>query len=154
MYFHIDLRALERVLRSGREIISLDIILSTTSTTLKQLSKSAYMRAIKAGFSVEHVDYATVLRMKGMVCGICNMPIIRTVTRKKGGLTFDHIIPLSHGGTHLPENIQPAHVECVRLKNEKRQEGEENASTLTVSNLESLSKTNLQPYGKHTISEI
>lgn len=34
-------------------------------------------------------------------------------------LTQDHVIPLSKGGTHTPDNVIPACVECNRSKADK-----------------------------------
>lgn len=47
------------------------------------------------------------------ICGICGQGIPRVV--KHGHplyLTMDHIIPISLGGTHSPENVQAAHARC------------------------------------------
>ncbi|WP_169745400.1 HNH endonuclease signature motif containing protein [Deinococcus radiopugnans] len=45
-------------------------------------------------------------------CAFCVTPI------HADDLVFDHIIPLSKGGNHVPENLRPAHYAC-NLKNNK-----------------------------------
>lgn len=42
-------------------------------------------------------------------CGICGKPVM-------GDLELDHIVPLAAGGTHEPDNVQPAHRTCNRRK--------------------------------------
>ena len=51
-----------------------------------------------------------VMAAHGGVCGICGL----VVAREKA--TIDHIIPISRGGTHVPENLQPAHPLCNAFK--------------------------------------
>lgn len=43
-------------------------------------------------------------------CGICLEPLLFEQ------MTIDHIIPLSRGGSNKEKNLQPAHEECNRLK--------------------------------------
>lgn len=63
-------------------------------------------RAAKHGNQAEKVDYAAIIRRDGMRCHICN----KRVTSKT--LSFDHLIPLSKGGSHTIENIAVAHLKC------------------------------------------
>lgn len=46
-------------------------------------------------------------------CGICSEPMERSLPRgTRLSPTIDHIIPLSKGGDHVPENLQWAHMAC------------------------------------------
>ena len=53
------------------------------------------------------VDFAAILAEHGMFCHICWM-----VIADLSDLHFDHVVPLSRGGTHTPDNIRPAHAVC------------------------------------------
>lgn len=68
---------------------------------------SAVRRARKRGTQIEPVDFAVVLAEHGMHCHICDQPISDSTV-----LHFDHVIPLSKGGTHTYDNIKPAHAKC------------------------------------------
>jgi 5-methylcytosine-specific restriction endonuclease McrA len=69
--------------------------------------------AIKRQTQVEKVDFQKILSDAKGVCGICRQPF------DEFGIHFDHIIPLSKGGTHTRENIQPTHARCNLLKGAK-----------------------------------
>ena len=50
-------------------------------------------------------------------CGICQGPIDPSLTwPHRDSATVDHIIPLSKGGKHVRENVQPAHLGCNASK--------------------------------------
>lgn len=68
-------------------------------------------RALKRETQVEPVSYAAILADFGMTCHICMDPI-----ESKAHLHFDHVIPLSRGGSHTPGNILPAHAICNMRK--------------------------------------
>lgn len=117
LHFRIDMERLVALLAGIEpEPITLETLLKEQSTTLKQISKTAYMRAVKANIPAEKVDYAAVLQAKGLICGICNLPITRGVGQKAGYLSFDHIKAISDGGSHTFDNVQPAHTDCNLLK--------------------------------------
>ena len=44
-----------------------------------------------------------VLTVKGRICHLCGLP---------GATTADHLIPWSHGGRNVLENLEPAHQGC------------------------------------------
>lgn len=46
---------------------------------------------------------ALCLRVKGRVCHLCY---------QDGATTADHVIPRSHGGPNVLENLEPAHRSC------------------------------------------
>lgn len=49
-----------------------------------------------------------------VICGICDHPISPGGDKGKGGITADHILPKSLGGTCANQNLQPAHAICNR----------------------------------------
>ena len=58
-----------------------------------------------------------VVRIYGNDCAVCNEPIDLTLLRtSKMGLTVDHWIPLSKGGSDDMSNLRPAHWICNRRK--------------------------------------
>lgn len=70
-------------------------------------------RAIRAGLTVEPFTDASIFERDGWTCGICDAPI----DRESGfpsplSATIDHIIPLSRGGSHSPDNVRCAHLRC------------------------------------------
>lgn len=51
------------------------------------------------------------------ICGICGLPVPHDKAPEKlWSATIDHILPLSQGGTHEPENCQLAHRLCNSIK--------------------------------------
>jgi 5-methylcytosine-specific restriction endonuclease McrA len=61
-----------------------------------------------------------VVRVYGNTCAICNEPIDLTLKRTSSrGLTVDHWIPLSKGGSDDMSNLRPAHWNCNRKKSDK-----------------------------------
>lgn len=66
-------------------------------------------------------ERSTGARQKGIdydslwtgTCGVCGFPMKRDVPRGRvDAPTIDHIIPLSKGGAHTPDNLQWAHMGC------------------------------------------
>lgn len=68
---------------------------------------SARRRARKKGIVVSKVDLRNLLALYGMTCHICSQAIAST-----RDLHWDHVIPLSRGGTHSTDNLRPAHAAC------------------------------------------
>lgn len=49
----------------------------------------------------------------GTTCWLCHRPIdLDTPRRTPLGLSIDHVIPRSKGGTNALENLRPAHLAC------------------------------------------
>ena len=72
------------------------------------------------GGDIEVVYPWRVLFSKGFNCGICGGLISLDAPRNAPlGLVFDHIIPVSKGGSHSYSNIQPAHFSCNGQKGAK-----------------------------------
>jgi len=60
-----------------------------------------------------------VVRTYGNTCAVCSEPIDLTLQRtSKMGLTVDHWIPLSKGGSDDMSNLRPAHWICNRRKSD------------------------------------
>jgi 5-methylcytosine-specific restriction endonuclease McrA len=61
-----------------------------------------------------------VLREYGSACHICKDQIDLTLSRtSRMGLTVDHVIPLSKGGSDELDNLRPAHWICNNRKSDK-----------------------------------
>lgn len=58
----------------------------------------------------EPIDLLDVYRSNDGLCGICNKPVA------EDAFELDHIVPISKGGGHVRENVQPAHRSCNRRK--------------------------------------
>lgn len=52
-------------------------------------------------------------------CDICKKRIYSMDSRNKKGLTIDHTVPKSWGGTDHISNLQPAHKDCNQKKGNK-----------------------------------
>ena len=77
---------------------------------------SAKRRALKAGASVGPVNYAVIKERDGMICHICGQKVSEGSSVELGGrgnvLSFDHLMPLSQGGSHTEQNLAVAHQRC------------------------------------------
>lgn len=61
----------------------------------------------------DDIDHLTLFHLFGWTCNICRSDI--DPKRRFPDLmaaTVEHIIPLSHGGTHTWDNTAPAHAQC------------------------------------------
>ena len=76
------------------------------------VAATARRRARKKSSAIGRVSYKTVRERLGMICGICLEAIV-------GKYEYDHIIPLSKGGTHTTENLQLAHRGCNQWKRDE-----------------------------------
>lgn len=141
IHFRLDLDLLEEALHGDEVSVTIEYILQHYSNALVLLSKAAHMRAVKAGVKSEYVDYREVLKLKGMICGICREPITRGIGIRSAFLTFDHIVPIIKQGSHTPENIQPSHAGCNAAKSGRAFEIK-TSSRLSLSNQDGLDKAN------------
>jgi hypothetical protein len=77
-------------------------------------------RALRANCITEIVNELQVYEIHNWVCGICGKRINKKLTKPNlKSKSLDHIIPLSKGGTHTYNNLQPAHLSCNMSKNNK-----------------------------------
>lgn len=73
--------------------------------------------------SPQRISHEQVVREYGSDCHICKEPIDLNLPRtSKLGLTVDHLIPLSRGGTDTMPNLRPAHWGCNIKKSNKLME--------------------------------
>ena len=58
-----------------------------------------------------------ILQNHGWVCHLCGFEIAKSSSISEGrGLSFDHMVPYSHGGEGTIENLRPAHLGCNRRR--------------------------------------
>ena len=63
---------------------------------------------------IEPVNYIAIDLRDAMICGLCHKRIARK------DLTYDHIVPLVCGGSHVESNLQVAHLSCNSAKRDGR----------------------------------
>lgn len=69
------------------------------------------------------ISHEQVIREYGDKCHICNQSIDLDLPRThKQGLTVDHLVPLSKGGSDEMSNLRPAHWSCNMRKSDKLME--------------------------------
>lgn len=73
----------------------------------------AKRRAMKFTTIVEDVSRDEIIARDGQDCYLCG----EWVSIRE--MTFDHVVPLSKGGTHTPENVKLAHRGCNSRKGAK-----------------------------------
>jgi 5-methylcytosine-specific restriction endonuclease McrA len=83
----------------------------------RRRASNAKRRAAIRSTTVDPVDYAAILVEHGMTCHLCGASI-----ESFDDLHFDHVVPLSRGGTHTADNIRPAHELCNLRKGSKLME--------------------------------
>jgi len=77
-------------------------------------------RALIKGAFVERIKLVEVYKYRGWICGICGKKINKNLKYPNvRRVSLDHIIPISKGGTHTFNNVQPAHLNCNISKNNK-----------------------------------
>lgn len=77
---------------------------------IRRQGKQVRSKRIQDGVEREPISLAKVAKRDGWRCHIC----ARKVTRKDWSL--DHLIPLSHGGTHTYTNVALAHRQCNSMR--------------------------------------
>lgn len=70
-------------------------------------------RAKLAEVTVGEVDNKRVWKREKGICYLCGRPV------PKSDVHYDHVIPLSRGGTHSEDNIRVTHARCNQLKGTK-----------------------------------
>lgn len=73
--------------------------------------RDARRRAAKRGQSTGPVDMAAVLASRPD-CYLCGAEL-------SGTLHADHVVPLSRGGAHHPDNLEPTHERCNLRKSDR-----------------------------------
>lgn len=116
LYFRLHIEALKQAILGQVKEVTLDQVLELYKAQLANLSRGAHMRAVKAGVESETVDYAEVLKLHGMVCGVCKEAITRGPGKSTDSLSFDHVVAIANGGPHKFNNLRPAHFGCNASK--------------------------------------
>jgi 5-methylcytosine-specific restriction endonuclease McrA len=73
----------------------------------KRAEAEARRRARKNETEVERVDFEMILERDGMWCYLCEREV-----EDPNEIHFDHVIPLSRGGTHTFDNLKVTHGSC------------------------------------------
>lgn len=89
-----------------------DVIPPMLASRLCHAQRGGQMRAKEQAVETDEVNYRTVLERDGFWCYICEQNIDYTIKKGPASLSFDHVIPLSRGGSHTSENISPVHLVC------------------------------------------
>ena len=120
LYFQVDLEELAKAMECRVRPITLDECLALYKTNLTGMAKAGLMRAKKAkqGTLAAYVNYADLLRAKGMHCTVCNADIVRGPGQQPDCLAFDYVVPFADGGRHEIGNIIPVHTRCKGEKSE------------------------------------
>jgi len=75
--------------------------------------KGAESRALRRGVFTAEVSRAEIVERDKWVCYLCQKPISKEEKPSSPlGLHIDHLVPLSHGGAHTPENCAASHMTC------------------------------------------
>ena len=68
----------------------------------------------------ERFDAVDIYERDGWKCALCGKPIDKTlVFPDRMSASLDHVLPISHGGQHTPENTQAAHFACNASKRDR-----------------------------------
>lgn len=114
-YFRLSVTNITKTLAHKGTNLNMEELIEKTIKTygsdLNNLSYMAHRNASKLGAG-DYVDYQEVIRINGLLCNICKMPIYFGPGKNKNSLGFMRIIPLTEGGKHTIENIRPVHVGC------------------------------------------
>lgn len=74
----------------------------------------------RRNFHIFRIHRETVIERDGTVCALCSKPIDMSLTwPHKMSFSIDHVIPWSLGGSHDPDNLQPAHLLCNATKQDR-----------------------------------
>lgn len=152
LYYRVNDERLTMALSGLINDVTLDDVFLVFKTTLNGLSKTGYMRAIKAGVKSEYVDYAQVLQRDGMVCGICEGVINRGPGVGLESLAFDYKKPACEGGAHEAGNIQPTHQFCCNEKADKSAYPKQSRMS-SLDKQAGLGEASQSAYPKQTITE-
>lgn len=81
---------------------------------LAKRAHSHRRRAFKQKTSIGKIDYEKLLALKPWRCCLCDAEI-----GDWADLSFEHLVPLSRGGSHTQENLSLAHRVCNSRKGSK-----------------------------------
>lgn len=79
----------------------------------RRRANSHKRRAQKLNLPADTIRPLDVYERDGWMCGICALPVDRSVTYPDPrSPSLDHVLPLSLGGHHTMENVTIAHLSC------------------------------------------
>lgn len=74
-------------------------------------------RAKHYGVEYQSITPRDIYQRDGWTCGICLLPVDPDIKYPDAmSASLDHILPMLHGGGHVPDNVQCAHFLCNSLK--------------------------------------
>ena len=84
------------------------------------IPKSKRQRAKYWGVDYEPYSRQAIFERDNFVCGLC-FGIIDSALEYPHDMSasIDHIVPMSLGGSNIPDNVQAAHLVCNRSKNNR-----------------------------------
>lgn len=92
--------------RAERAVASLD-------ARLRARARNQVRRALVNGADVEPFTPLDVYERDDWTCGLCGAAILPELRfPDPGSVSLDHVVPLSRGGVHSPENSRAAHLHC------------------------------------------
>lgn len=113
---------IDRSVKSGLAIYCKPCNRAKSSMPPPDVKRDAWnrTRARKAGVEVGSVMASHVLDRDGWICQICKEPIDASdVYPHPRSPSLDHVVPISRGGGHTPDNCQAAHLGCNSRKKNK-----------------------------------
>jgi 5-methylcytosine-specific restriction endonuclease McrA len=105
--------------RSWNDLNQEYIILARHVKVNKRFSSAkslAKRKAVKLGIPFEDVDLEELAERDGWICQICLGPVDPSILERPWNMSFDHIIPESHGGGWTWDNLQLSHLGCNILR--------------------------------------
>jgi 5-methylcytosine-specific restriction endonuclease McrA len=79
---------------------------------LAALKQKRYAQ-VRGAATVVMVNRATIIERDGRACWYCGREL------KRGQITLDHVVPVSHGGPHTPDNLRVACRSCNCQKHDR-----------------------------------
>jgi 5-methylcytosine-specific restriction endonuclease McrA len=77
-------------------------------------------RAIQYGVEYERFDKRDIFARDEWTCQLCSLPVDQAAKfPHPDSPSLDHIIPISAGGPHVPDNAQCTHLMCNQRKSSK-----------------------------------
>jgi len=92
-------------------------ITSKTGKATRKKNNQARRARLVNSDSLEKVIAEEIYERNFYICGICGLPIDRELKHpNRLSPSLDHILPISKGGKHNKDNMQPAHLICNVVK--------------------------------------
>lgn len=90
-------------------------------TRVKNSQRGYARRAVTALYVAERIDPIEIAERDGWRCGLCGEAVTPGLKwPNPDALSLDHILPISKGGRHTPDNVQLSHLRCNWSKGKGR----------------------------------